>query len=85
MTGPYNAEFHARRTAVVVQEAAYVIIHDQNVDGTWTQRICPALRVKEYREIFKYYTVFHIWTAYKYIFYYWTNGENDFTIQMLVP
>ena len=79
MTGPYKAEFHARRTAVVVQKAIYVIIHNQNVDGTWTKDMSSTKSQKNTERYSNFYTYFTSGPAYKYIFYYWTNGENDFT------
>ncbi len=81
-TGPYNVPSHARRTAVVVQKAIYAIIHTRMLMEHG--KGCPALRVKEYREIFKLlYVISHLTS----LCYSSTTGQmvKMISLQMLVP
>lgn len=75
----YNMEFHARALAEPSNSEIYIVVHYQNPDGTWTRDMKKKkLRSATY-DYLNFSTYFTSNVAYTYVYYYWTNSEDEFT------
>lgn len=79
MVDDYHIEFHARVLAPETVRKIYAVYHYQNIDGTWTRDMRKEKSLLETYSFSSFYYIFGNSDSYTYVFYYYTNSEDEFT------
>ena len=79
MKDDYHIEYHARVLAAPSVKDVFIVLHYQNIDGSWSMDMEKYMGKLETYSYSSFYTYFNNTTAYTYEYYQWTNGEQEFT------
>ena len=79
MKDDYHIEYHARVLAAPSVKDVFIVLHYQNIDGSWSMDMEKYMGKLETYSYSSFYTYFNNTAAYTYEYYQWTNGEQEFT------